>query len=874
MTQKGKLKVFLGMVAGVGKTCAMLESAKVIKNDGTDVVIGYLETHGRKRTVELSQGFEIIPRKKITYRGTELEEMDLDAILQRRPTLVLVDELAHTNAPGSRHPKRYLDVEEILRAGIDVLTTINVQHFESRIDLVKNLSGIEIQESVPDSILDIADQIELIDLPPDELLARLAKGEIYPKEKIERSLQGFFKRGTLTALRELSLRLTAERVDRDVMSAVDSRDLPQKTNTRDRLLVAIGPSPSATELLRWTRNKAFNLEAPWIAAYIDTGSPLSPEDRKLLDENIELAKHLGAELVTVSSPIVAQAILGLAQERHVTEIVLGRPQMSWIHKILAPESPVDVLYRQKEHFTISLVTTEKTKRPTVVQLLKRHVKSKPGEYLVSLGNVAVTTALLLLALPLIGYRGVGLVYLFSVLYQSMITGRGPIYLSALLAALSWNFFFIPPRFTFVVAQKEYIIHLILFLAMALVLGSLTNKIRVRERAYKEREARATFLFEVSKIFSEQTSLSEILRRLREIVSRQFDFDLLFYIRESTDDLNFNVRIEGKSDVDAREISVAHWTLTNQRRAGRDTETLPESLGIYFPLSSGHDVFGSIGFFQNDKARIDHSQKSLFESVARQLSQFLEKQNYFLLKTKTRALEESSKLQKALLSSISHEFKTPLTSLLGGAQALCDSKSASETPESKAIARDILTSGIRLNHVVDELLDMSRLESGKLNTKSEWVSLEEAVGLVLGRLETRLGSRQTTVSGVSDLPLIQADFILIADVIRNVVMNALQYSDSTTPIEIHGLQNDSEVILEVLDVGKGVQDSFKDHVFERFARENPTIPGGIGLGLSICQGFMHAMNGTIQAGNRSDGQRGFIVRLTFPKATNQSLSVTP
>jgi two-component system sensor histidine kinase KdpD len=867
---KGKLKIFIGMVAGVGKTCAMLENAHALKREGRDVVIGIVETHGRARTTELSQGFEIIARKKISYRGAELEEMDIDAILKRRPELVLIDELAHTNAPSSRHPKRFMDVEEILRAGIDVYTTINVQHFESRLDLVKNLSGVDIKESVPDSILDRADQIELIDLPPDELLTRLERGEIYPKEKVERSLQGFFRRGTLTALRELALRLTAERVDREVVDAVSRYDLPQKTKTHDRLLVAIGPSPSATELLRWTRNKSFNLEAPWIAVYVDTGVILSNEDRKLLDENIELAKHLGAEILTISSPNVSEAILGIAKERQITEIVLGRPQMSFIHKLLAPESPVDVLIRKKEHFTISLVTTEAIKNPTLLQLLRLRLKSNPGEYLISILNTAITTAGLQIALPFIGYRGVGLVFIFAVLYQSLITGRGPIYVTSFLCAVSWNFFFIPPRFTFLIYQKEDFIHLVLFFAMAIVLGSLTNKARAREMAYKEREAKATFLFEVSKIFSEKNALADVLQALHELIVSQLKFSPAFYIRENSENSDYILRDEGKNDLSAREIGVAHWTISNLRRAGKSTETLPEADAIYFPLYSGNDVFGAIGFFGGGTSgeRIDYSQKGILEAIAKQLSQFLEKKHYFALRARTKALEESAKLQKALFSSISHEFKTPLTSMLGSAQAIAESKIIQNHPDLNPISKDLINSGARLSHVVDELLDMSRLESGKLESKSEWVSIEDVVGLVLGRLEERLGSRRLRVENVAELPLIKADFVLLADVLRNLVVNSIQYSKADSTIEIRGFQNQSSVGVEVLDEGIGVSPEFSSRLFERFAREHPSIPGGLGLGLSICNGLMSAMAAEIKVGNRGDGKTGFKASLIFPRVKKE------
>lgn len=862
--KNGKLKIFIGMVAGVGKTCAMLESARALKKNGRDVIIGIVETHGRTKTIELTQGLEATPRKKISYRGAELEEMDIDAILKRRPELALVDELAHTNAPSSRHPKRYMDVEEILRAGIDVFTTINVQHFESRLDLVKTLSGVEIKESVPDSVLDLADQVELIDLPPDELLARLERGEIYPKEKVERSLQGFFRRSTLTALRELALRLTAEKVDREVVEAVSRFDLPPKTKTHDRLLVAVGPSPSATELLRWTRNKAHNLEAPWIAAYIDTGVQLRVEDRKLLDANIELAKHLGAEILTLSSPSVAEALLSLAKERQITEIVVGKPQMSFLHKLIAPESPVDILVKQKAHFTISLVTTENAKVPTLLQLIKSRIKSKPGEYLFSFVNTAITTVGLQLVLPLIGYRGVGLVFVFAVLYQSLITGRGPIYLTSFLCAVSWNFFFIPPRFTFQIRDQEDLLHLVLFFALAIVLGSLTNKVRAREIAYKEREAKASLLLEIAKIFSEKNDLREVLSALYTLVDDRIKFRTSFLLRYNSED--YSLRDEGKSDLSPKEIGVAEWSISNLRRAGRSTETIPEAEGIYFPLYSGHDVFGAIGFTKSNEeaSMIDFNQKALFESIARQLAQFLEKKHYFALRARTRALEESTKLQKALFSSISHEFKTPLTSMLGSAQAIFDSPIIQKNEELSSISKDVLTSGARLSHVVDELLDMSRLESGKLEPKSDWVSFEDVLGLVLGRLEERLGGRQVKIEGVDSLPLIKADFVLLSDVIRNLVVNSIQYSKPDSIIEVHGLQSAGELRIEIVDEGVGVSQDFSPRLFERFAREYPSVPGGLGLGLSICHGLMSVMNGEIEVGNREDGKTGFKASLVFKK----------
>lgn len=868
--KRGKLKIFLGMVAGVGKTCAMLEDAKALLTQGSDVVIGFIETHGRKKTSELSHGFEIITRKKIFYKNTALEEMDLDKILERKPDLVLVDELAHTNAPGSRHPKRFMDVQEILRAGINVFTSINVQHFESRIDIVKNLSGIDIKESVPDSLLDLADQIELIDLPPDDLLKRLERGEIYPKEKIERSRIGFFKRGTLTALREIALRLTAEKVDREVIHAVKNRDLPEKTKTRDRLLVAIGPSPSATELLRWTRNKAFNLESHWIAAYIDTGYALSSEDRKLLDANIELAKHLGAEIITVNNPSVSQALIEIAREKQVSEIVMGRPQMSFIHKLLAPESPVDTLYKEKSHFAISIITTDKIKVPSLWALLKNHFRSKPAEYAFSFANIAVSTTILLLLQPVIGYRGVGLVFLFPILYQALITGRGPIYLSALLAALSWNFFFITPRFTFMIREKEDIIHLILFFSMASVLGSLTNKVRAREQAYKERERRATFLFEISKILSESTMLESMLSDLSLLVKDTLNLEISFYLKEP--DSTFAFRRQGKTNLDSKEESVALWSMHNLRVAGHNTETLPHAKGIYFPLTSESEAFGSIGFYCLPNHQIDFSQKSLLETIARQLSQYIEKQNYFALRSQNRILEESTRLQKVLFSSISHEIKTPLTSIMGAAQTMNDMHAASRSAEEKSILRDILASGSRLTHIVDQLLDMSRLESGKLIAKSEWISIEEVLGLVLGRLESRFEKRKIEVQGLDSLPMIMGDFNLASEVIRNILVNSLQYSNNDSTIKIIGVQTNDKISVDFIDEGPGVTKEFEPLLFERFSRERPLIPGGLGLGLSICQGFMDAMHGSIEAKNRNDRINGFMVRLTFKKNPSPPSSV--
>lgn len=855
---RGRLKIFLGMAAGVGKTCAMLESAHRQRKENVDVVVGIVESHGRKFTEKLLEGLETVARKEGPGSAPG-GELDLDAVLKRRPQLVIIDELAHSNPAGYRHQKRYQDVEELLQNGIDVYTAMNVQHFESRSSIVSQLSGTTVRETVPDSILDRAQEVELVDLTPEELLDRLRTGQIYPADKVRQALQGFFRRGTLTALREMALRITAERVDHEVQDFIRNHELPEATKNRSRLMVAIGPSPSGTELLRWTRQKAYNLEAPWVAVNVDSGRELSPEEQAWLDSNLNLAKELGADVVTTSGSDVAAALLQVARSKHVTDLVLGRPARTWLTRIFREVSPVEKLFRESGRIDILLVATKKTRRPTIWQILGRKIHSRIQDY--GLGVVTVLLAISLNAIlsSTLSYKATGLVFLSAVLIQSLYTGRGPVLVTAALLATAWNFFYIEPRFTLSIESFDDQLLVVLYFVAAAVAGTLTSRLRAQREAFRLRDQRSTLLLSFSRIFSEADDVDTLVGKLSHILFQALDSEFsLFGVKDS----NLSLYKQSSWNPDSKALAVADWAFQKGRRAGRGTETLPESAGIFYPIRSGEQTLGVVGFKQLHGRSASLEQKTIYEFLATLLEGFLGKKEAHKTFAYARALEESEKLHKALLSSISHEIKTPLTAIGGAGLALAQDSIASDPMRRKLLGDEIITAWSRLRHLVDNLLDMSRLESGILKPRLDWVDLREVSEVVLRELPMSEDSLKIVVSIPDDFPLLRVDFGFLEVVLKNLLLNALRYGASASSIELNASKLNKFISIEVVDYGAGIAKDQQEKVFDKFFRIPGTRPGGMGLGLSICKGFVEVLGGRIDL-ESAPGKTCF--RLLFPHA---------
>lgn len=640
--QRGKLKIFFGMAAGVGKTYTMLEAAQRLKSEGVDVVVGYIETHQRAETEALLAGLEIIPRQKVEYRGTRMDEMDTDAILKRYPHTVLVDELAHTNVPGVRHIKRYQDVQELLEAGINVYTTINVQHFESRADAVRQITGITIHETVPDSLLDLADEIELVDLSPEDLRKRLAEGKVYTPERIETAANNFFRVGNLTALREMALRLTAERVDHQLQDYMRVKQIAGPWKSGERLLVAVGPSPFSERLIRWTRRMAYNLEAPWLAAYIETPDAITAEQKKRLADNLALARNLGGEVLITSGSHVSDGVLRLARQRNVTQIVVGKPLRHPVQDFLRGGSLVDHLIRASGEIDIYVVTGDKPEPDPARQMTLLDQHSVWSQYLLAAGIVAIATLLNLVALPLITYQAVGLIELLTVLLIAIYIGRGPAILAAVASAISWNYLFIEPRYTFEISRVDDVILFGLYFAIAIFTGNLTARLRTQERQARHNADRTLALYTLAHEIAVAINMDDVLRTAAAQIGRVFDAEVVVLLPQSQQS-GLIAHACSTLKLDEKEFSVGLWAYDNGKPAGRFTQTLPLATVQFTPLNTATRTVGVIGIRTRQQAAFAFDQQALLETFINQIALVIERELLDEAAEQSAMLKESERL---------------------------------------------------------------------------------------------------------------------------------------------------------------------------------------------------------------------------------------
>ncbi|MFN8374421.1 MAG: sensor histidine kinase KdpD [Anaerolineae bacterium] len=861
---RGKLKIFMGMAAGVGKTYAMLDNARQQKVDGVDIVVGYVETHRRAETDALLEGLEIIPRRSVEYRDTLLEEMDTDAILKRKPGVVLVDELAHTNAPGSRHLKRYQDVVELLEGGLNVWTTVNVQHFESRSDAVRQITGITIHETVPDSLLDMADEIELIDLSPTDLRKRLAEGKVYTRERVEVAANNFFRVGNLTALREMALRLTAEHVDHKLQDYMQLKQIAGPWKSGERLMVAVGPSPFSERLIRWTRRMAYNLEAPWLAVYIETSAALAPDIKERLARNIALARSLGGEIVTVRGDDIAETLLRVAHQRNVTQIVIGKPQHSAMQTALRGGSLVDKMIRSSGDIDVYVVTGDEGVsegsgwRP--FPTLESH--SQRGQYLWALFAVASVTVLDLILFhifPWLGYQAVGLTELLVVLLIAAYMGRGPALLAAAISAVSWDFLFIEPRLTFTITQFQDVVLFLLYFAIAIFTGNLTARIRAQERQTRYNAERTSALYTLAHETATAVNMDDVLKTAVTQISRVFDAEVAVILQQNNQLLR-QPHSSSTLALSDKEYSVAQWVYERGRLAGRFTETLSQALAQYHPLQTPTRTVGVIGIRTRKDERLSFDQEVLLATFISQIALAIERELLDEAAEQTTMLRESERLYTTLLNSISHELRTPIATIKGASSSLLDPVAgASETARTE-LTKDIQSSADRLNRLVENLLDMSRLESGRLQLKQEWCDLSELIGVAVKQLNEGVKTHPLQLHIAPDLPLIRLDFVLMEQVIINLLDNACNYTPDGTGITIAAQKHEKEVEISVSDRGAGIPAELIERIFDKFYRLPGTASGGTGLGLSISRGLVEAHGGRLTAENLPDGGAKLTIRL--------------
>jgi two-component system sensor histidine kinase KdpD len=855
--RRGQLKVFLGMCPGVGKTYAMLEAARREQAAGRDVVIGYVETHGRKETDGLAEGLPKIPRRLVEYRGVALTEMDLDAVLTRKPQLALVDELAHTNAPGSRHPKRYQDVQELLDACIDVFTTLNVQHVESRAEIVREVIGATIQETVPDSVLDQA-EIELVDLPAGELLKRLAEGKVYVPDRAQAAASNFFREGNLIALRELALRLGAEHVGQDVREYLQSRHIAGPWKTGQRLLVAISPSPLSESMARWTRRLADNLQAPWLAIYVDTGRPLSDEEQTRLQKNLTLARELGAEVITTSDQDVVSALLRVARQHNVTQIVVGKPAGFRALDLLRGGSMLSRLIRDSGNIDVHCVRTEANDVLPRAPRMRRFTSSSPRQYLSALLAVALTTGFNLIVSNWTGYYVVSLVYLLLVVTLGLFVGRGPNLLAAALSALLWNFLFVPPLYTFVIANLHDALMFGALFVVALAMGQLTTRLRAQQAAEREREERATALYLLTRELAEAKDFAELLGAVIRQLGTVFKADVAVLLPDTPNSRELVSYPFGTLDVSEKEASVAAWAFRHAKPAGHSTDTLPSAEALYSPLVTPAGCVGIIGLRLKDGRELSVQQRNLLDSFLRQIALVLDRQRLRETETEAKLLAESERLGKTLLNSVSHELRTPLAAITSAASSLRDAGPLTRAQQTLAAELDEATA--RLNRLVRNLLDLSRLEAGHLHPNLDWHDVRDLVHTALQNLGRTLAEHPVKVDIASDLLPAKFDFTLTEQILANLLSNAAVHTPAGTPIEVRARAESSELVLEVADGGAGLPPGNPARLFDRFQRGADAAAGGTGIGLSLVKGFAEAQDGSVTAANRDGGGAIFTLRL--------------
>lgn len=857
---RGRLHIFLGMSPGVGKTYAMLLAAKRAVVEGRKVLVGVVETHGRKETMALLEGLEILPRRKLEHRGTTIDEFDLDAALERRPDLLLVDELAHTNAPGSRHPKRYQDVLELLAAGISVYTTLNVQHLESRADVVAQITHATQRETVPDSLLDEADEVELVDVTPAQLRQRLSEGRVYLGDRAEAASQHFFKEENLTALREMALRTVAERVDQELRKKMRARNIAGPWKSAERLLVAVGPSPFSESLIRWTRRAATARDCSWVAVHVDAGGTLDDAARERISRQLALARQLGAEIVSASGDSVAETLLRAARESNATQIVVGKPQAKrWWHWFRGG-SLLDVLLRDSGDIEICAVRpmamlSGNSEKPRALE-----IPGQPSAMVREWGTIAtlvvLTTCVGWLMQKWAGYRSVALLYLLMVVASAFRVSRWPVFAAAALGALLWDFLFIPPNFTLYISQPDDAMMCAMLFVVALALGHFTTRLRRRETAERERERRTAALLELTN----KTALAPELDTGLEAALRQIEG--LFRVRtalilRSNDDHRLQDRAHRASshEPDAKEHSVAAWAFEKKQLAGRFTDTLPDTPTFWMPLQARTAMMGALGILAPPERTLTLGERDWLQNFAVQIASVLEKEHFIQAFQAAEVSEASERLRRTLLDSVSHELKTPLAALQAATDGL-DRQPAQLNrymPELRAAQK-------RLRRTVDNLLNMTRLESGAVKPLLEWCDVGDLCEGAQELVGDALHKHEFKCEIAAGIPMVKLDQALIEQALANLLLNAATHTPPECEVVLRATLENKRLVLAVLDRGPGLPDGDADAIFKKFARGEQAPTGGSGLGLAIARGFARAHRGDATARQREGGGAEFMLSL--------------
>ncbi len=868
---RGHLKVFLGAAPGVGKTYEMLTIARDRKREGVDVVIGVVETHGRKETEALLDGLEAIPRRVAEYKGRTLEEMDLDAVLAREPRLVLVDELAHTNAPGSRHPKRYLDVDELLAAGIDVYTTLNIQHVESLNDVVAKITRIRVRETVPDSFIDRADEIEVVDLTPEDLVQRLREGKVYLPQQAARAVRHYFQLGNLTALRELALRRTAQSVDEQMVSYMRAHAIPGPWAAGERILVCINERPGADAVVRYGRRMADRLHAPWSAITIETAKTQALDEaaRDRIAEGQRLAQRLGGEAVTIPAADVASGILDYAKANNFTHIVVAKSQRGRLGELLRG-SLTHRLIRRAGDVSVHVIAepaASEGERPRDSVATRQHGgRFDPKAYGGSLFMVAAALAIGEALWQAAGITNVALVFLTAVLASAIAYGLWPSLFACLAAALAYNFFFLPPLYTFTIADPENVVALFFFAVVAVIASNLASRVRDQALVARQRAHATEELYLFSRKLAGSATLDDLLWATAYQVALMLKVRVVLLLPEG-ESVAVRAGYPPEDLLDEADLAAAKWCWQHNETAGRGADTLPGAKWLFLPLRTGRGAVGVVGL-DSDRAGplLAPEQRRLLDALADQAALAIERLNLTHDVAQARLGAETERMRSALLTSISHDLRTPLAAILGSASSLKSYRRALDEQAQDELVGTIQEEAERLNRFIANLLDMTRLEAGALTPRADLVDLADMVGSALERAKKVLAAHRVEIELARDLPLLRLDPVLLEQVLFNLLDNAAKYAPAGSTVRLTARKDGERVAIEVMDEGDGVPEADLERIFDKFYRVHVADRrrAGTGLGLAICRGFIEAMGGRIAAGNRRD-RSGAVFTIVLPAA---------
>jgi two-component system sensor histidine kinase KdpD len=870
----GKLRIFVGAAPGVGKTYEMLQQAHARKKDGYDVVVGIVETHGRRETEALLEGLEVVPRQRIEYKGQFLEELDLDAVIARHPQIALVDELAHTNADGSRHPKRYLDVEELMSRGIDVYTTVNIQHIESLNDVVAQITHVRVRETVPDAVFDRADAVELVDLTPDDLIQRLKEGKVYVPKQAERALEHFFSSANLTALRELALRRTAERVDEQLLSEMQAHAIQGPWPAGERIAVCVSEDPRCAGLVRYAKRLADRLHGPWTALYVEgrRSLQLTEEERDRVADTLRLAEALGGEAVTIPAGDrnIADDVLSYAHAHNVTQIIIGKSTRSrWFEMIHG--SVVRDLVRHSGNISVHVIAGDQLPGQPIskktMQTSDRDEVLDLRPYLLSLVAVAIALGCAELVDYWIGVENVDLVFLTAVVTTAVRFGLWPSLLASLASALSYNFFFLPPIYTFTIADPHNIAAFALFTLVAIIVSNVAARGRMQTVTAQARVRIVESLHSFSRKLAGAGTLDDVLWATAYQTALMLKVRVVLLLPERGT-LSVKMGYPPEDTLDDADLAAAKWSFENDRAAGRGSDTLPGAKRLFLPMHTGRGAIGVVGI-ESDKAGplLTPDQRRLLDALMDQAALAIERVQLVEDMERIERTAETERLRSALLTSISHDLKTPLASVLGSAGTLRDLSDKLSNGEKFELLGTIIDESERLNRFIANLLDMTKLESGAVTPKLAPHDLSEVIGSTLRRTTKILRHHSVRLDLATDMPMVSLDAVLFEQVLFNLLDNAAKYAAAGTTIFIQTWRERSTITLQISDEGEGIPPSDLEHIFDKFYRVQKVdqVRPGTGLGLAISRGFIEAMHGTITAANRAD-RRGAVFTITLPVAS--------